>query len=335
MGGQTDKVIFNHVVNTLVDLDVAHHQLTQCKENKASATSGEAVSIEARTLPVEAMQQLWQKARELTGKEDIGRLVANRTQPAVLKELGLAMLTSKSLGEGLERICRYSRLITTGVEFCLFPVNENSAKGQIAFRICQSDPEVKYSPYAIDFSLFTIARLVRLAASANHLPIVINNHIMKSEACCGVSEIPKEDRLLGELIFHVEDLQKPLLYSDSYLTEFYESQLETRLKLMDQSFTYEVIAFLNQSEDWADKTATDIAEAFNLTLRTFHRRLAKEGTHFSELLQRYKYKLAQEALINKKMSVTETAFMLGYQDVASFSKAFKRWDGKAPSAHQR
>ena len=41
--------------------------------------------------------------------------------------------------------------------------------------------------------------------------------------------------------------------------------------------------------------------------------------------------LALEHLKSGRLSIQEIAFLLGYSDVANFRRAFKRWEGVAPS----
>ena len=46
-------------------------------------------------------------------------------------------------------------------------------------------------------------------------------------------------------------------------------------------------------------------------------------------------KFAPEMYLNNpRNSVTDVAFMVGYSDVAQFSRNFKRWTGESPSDYQ-
>lgn len=36
-------------------------------------------------------------------------------------------------------------------------------------------------------------------------------------------------------------------------------------------------------------------------------------------------------LLRKKVTVKEVAYLLGYKEIANFRRAFKRWEGVAPS----
>ncbi|RZU47239.1 AraC family transcriptional regulator [Fluviicoccus keumensis] len=74
-----------------------------------------------------------------------------------------------------------------------------------------------------------------------------------------------------------------------------------------------------------------VARLFHLTPRTLHRRLIEEGTSFKQVLEEVRHRLALEHLKSGRLSIQEIAFLLGYSDVANFRRAFKRWEGVAPS----
>jgi AraC-like DNA-binding protein len=69
--------------------------------------------------------------------------------------------------------------------------------------------------------------------------------------------------------------------------------------------------------------------------RTLARRLAAEGTTFSELLADLRRRLAVEYLKDEDLSVSQVAWLVGYREIAAFSHAFKRWTGRTPSEAAR
>jgi AraC-like DNA-binding protein len=76
--------------------------------------------------------------------------------------------------------------------------------------------------------------------------------------------------------------------------------------------------------------AGEIAEQLGLSERTFARRLGLEGLTFSEVLEALRADLARQYLTNNGLSVSQVAWLLGYQEVSAFTHAFKRWTGRTP-----
>jgi AraC-like DNA-binding protein len=51
---------------------------------------------------------------------------------------------------------------------------------------------------------------------------------------------------------------------------------------------------------------------------------------FEKVLDELRHKLALQYLRGKKVSVNETAYLVGFSEPAAFSRAFKRWTGTSP-----
>ena len=73
-----------------------------------------------------------------------------------------------------------------------------------------------------------------------------------------------------------------------------------------------------------------IAAHLNLSRQTLYRRLKAEGVTFEQVLDELRHRLALDYLTSRKVSVNETAYLVGFSEPAAFSRAFKRWTGKSP-----
>ena len=86
----------------------------------------------------------------------------------------------------------------------------------------------------------------------------------------------------------------------------------------------------------AEYQAAAIAQHLSLSERSFRRRLAEEGTTFSDILDRVGNSLALRYLEDRRISLQQIAWLLGYSELSAFNHAFKRWSGTSPrSARQR
>ena len=75
-----------------------------------------------------------------------------------------------------------------------------------------------------------------------------------------------------------------------------------------------------------------VAKTLGFSRPTLFRKLKAEGVSFEKVLDDLRHKLALEYLGGKKVSVNETAYLVGFSDPAAFSRAFKRWTGQSPRA---
>jgi len=73
-----------------------------------------------------------------------------------------------------------------------------------------------------------------------------------------------------------------------------------------------------------------IADKMAVSRQTLFRQLKSEGTTFEKVLDELRHQLALQYLRGKKVSVNETAYLVGFSEPAAFSRAFKRWTGTSP-----
>ena len=74
----------------------------------------------------------------------------------------------------------------------------------------------------------------------------------------------------------------------------------------------------------------DVARQLNLSSRTLQRRLTENGLSFQRSLAQARRELARHDLAQSSIDLNETAYLLGYEDVNSFFRAFHQWEGVSP-----
>jgi AraC-like DNA-binding protein len=79
-----------------------------------------------------------------------------------------------------------------------------------------------------------------------------------------------------------------------------------------------------------DASMDTVAGMLGLSRQTLFRRLKAEGVTFEKVLDELRHKMALHYLRGKRVSVNETAHLLGFSEAAAFSRAFKRWTGSSP-----
>lgn len=75
-----------------------------------------------------------------------------------------------------------------------------------------------------------------------------------------------------------------------------------------------------------------IATGLAMSRQTLYRRLKEEGVTFAEVHDDLRQRMARDYLGARKVSVNETAYLLGFSEASSFVRAFKRWTGMTPTA---
>ena len=74
-----------------------------------------------------------------------------------------------------------------------------------------------------------------------------------------------------------------------------------------------------------------VAGKLGMSRQTLFRKLKAEGVTFGKVLDQLRYRMAADYLGARKVSINETAYLVGFSEPAAFSRAFKRWTGASPT----
>ncbi|EMB54072.1 helix-turn-helix domain-containing protein [Streptococcus mutans] len=139
----------------------------------------------------------------------------------------------------------------------------------------------------------------------------------------------------NEMVFRKEDLEFPFITANNIMLDYLEPQLKERLaeNISGESFTGVVQQKLYQAIPSGAFSIEDIAASLGISSRTLQRNLSSEGTKFNQELQTVQKLLALNYLKDHQLSTDEVAYLVGYSEVSSFSRAFKKWTGKTISQY--
>jgi AraC-like DNA-binding protein len=92
--------------------------------------------------------------------------------------------------------------------------------------------------------------------------------------------------------------------------------------------------YIGQAISTRGCTIEDCAHAQGVSTRALQKRLARQGTSFKAVLQGQRAEMAGRALYDRRQSLDDIAFSLGYSDQTCFGRAFKEWTGMTPHAYR-
>jgi AraC-like DNA-binding protein len=73
-----------------------------------------------------------------------------------------------------------------------------------------------------------------------------------------------------------------------------------------------------------------VAAKLGVSRKTLFRWLKSEGVTFERVLDELRQRMALDYLSARRVSVNETAYLVGFSEPAAFTRAFKRWTGVSP-----
>jgi AraC-like DNA-binding protein len=77
-----------------------------------------------------------------------------------------------------------------------------------------------------------------------------------------------------------------------------------------------------------------VARSLGLSARSLRRRLADEDKSYAEVANEARAIVAKHLLRDKRKTIQETAYELGFSDTSTFHRAFKSWTGMTPRAYR-
>jgi len=251
-----------------------------------------------------------------------------------LREMGLlyyVLASSETVIEALRRAVRYAVLVNEGV------LQQCTVGRQIRIAFKYVGISRHLDRHQSEFWMVLLVRVLRqltgLGVSASRVRLVHARQKTPRELAPFLGRDIRFGASVDEISFSAPIGSARVIGADPYLNKhliaYYEDALARR-RVSRGSFRAQVENAVVPLLPHAEVRIGEIARRLGLSQRTLARRLNEEGLSFSALLAGLRHDLADRYLADGDTSISQIAWLLGYQEVSAFSKAYKRWSGKAP-----
>jgi AraC-like DNA-binding protein len=286
-------------------------------------------------VPTELMDQLISLSYEKTADPMFGLKVVDYLNPVNYHALGMGLLCSSSLRDFCLRFERFIALITT-LETVKFSETDAGACFSIA-------PLTNLSELHRNFDADTFTAIV----------LKFSRLIYKPDYCPTKIELPwsppeqywdKYRHYFGcEVEFSAsrsaihldkQDLDVPLAASNVELARQNDQLVIEFLAKGKMDLPSQVYSKLIELLPSGDCSRERVASALNMSGSAFHEKLKKAGSSYQQLLDQTRKDLAEYHIVHTDMSLTEVAFLLGFNESTNFARAFRRWFGISPREYR-
>lgn len=287
-------------------------------------------------LPADSYYDMLERIASQIDVTDLPMRVGASMQLDEYGALGLAFKAATTLGGSLQRVERYARLWTSVVEYELRPdprgtvfVLHRTGARRLGLRLSNEATLASAVSLARQVSPKTVAPLEVLVG--HPAPRAIDAH--EDWFGCPV----RFDAGLDALLFAPETLAQPNILGDEGISRYLTSHLDAELSEIEYEATLVTQAkdAIAQALSEGVPKMADIARGLGLSARSFHRRLAEHGMSFQTLTEDTRRELAEGLLRDDDHSLAEIAFLTGFSEQSSFTRAFKRWMGTTPASYRR
>ena len=291
---------------------------------------------EAR-VPASDVPLLLEKAAELLGEPRFGLMLGSSANPHRHGILSYLASTSDTLGGAWLQLCRYIGLLNEGIELSVLPAADEVA-------ICLTpDPALPVGEGLRQLLSLASVTIVR----ASHDLTGGKAHPLRVELACPTPMEPAFwsaayqapvvfSAPLSRLVYAAEDQTLSIISADSMLAAILSKHAEAALSQLggQSSWSGRVRALIFDTLGKGSLGLPPAAKALLVSERSLQRRLQEEGTSFEKLYDEARHILALAYLRDRRLGISEVAWLLGYTELAAFYRAFKRWTGTTPLEHR-
>ena len=300
----------------------------------AAIKSGAGASITPKQF-----EDLWINASQLSQDTLFGLHVGESMQLAALGIVGQIIQTSRTVGESLIQAAKFIHLLTDLFDM----VVEHTSDSVLVRFIPHTDRATEYpfaSRHMLDLSMaFVLHEVDGLVLEKIKPQTVLLPYqaVDRSEYERVLRCIPTQTTDEYTLIFDGRIWDVPILTSN-YELQSLLLQKATSLHTTagaGQLVKERIMRFLIANAYLGIPTLEDIAANFNTSSRSLQRKLQDEGVTYQQLADSIRKSLALNYLQSGKYPIKEISYLLGYNELSAFSRAFKRWTGSTPVSYQK
>jgi AraC-like DNA-binding protein len=288
-------------------------------------------------IPLAAYKALYRVGQAMTGEPALALKFPEATRFEQMSIVGLICQSADTMGGALKQLNRFSRLVvevdgvSDGPRFQLtrrdgalwledrcsnaedFPELVEAALGRFVCEMARHYP---------DFAFVRAVHLTRPrpAHAAEY------ERILRAPVSFGATW----NALRIEEAWLALEIHRP----NRYAFGIFNGHADALLKSLEATKTTRgrVEALLIPRLHTGDLAMDDVAKALGMSRQTLYRRLKGEGASFDQVLDALRRKMAETYL--ERLSVNETAYLVGFSETSAFSRAFKRWTGGSPRSRK-
>jgi AraC-like DNA-binding protein len=272
-------------------------------------------------------------AAEATDDSAFGLHLAAEANPREAGLLFYVTSAANNLGEALALFARYSRIVNEAVR--IKPTHgPEGIVAEISFIGLPRHTAKQVTEFGVAVTIKALREIAGQNIRPTHLSFIHGRN----------SDLSAFERFFGcaiqfgasrdQVAFSNETLALPLVTEDRHLLETLRPICDAAAKERGTAMGTLRAAVENEAQKLLPHGKAKrhiIAKSLGHSERTLTRKLADEGTAYDQVLDQLRQSLALQYIKEQGVSLSQIAWLLGYEGSASFNHAFRRWTGRSPS----
>lgn len=292
----------------------------------------------AAPVSTQQLQDLWLNASRLTNDPLFGLHFGESLKPAALGIVGQIIQSSATVGEAITHAAALTHLVTDHVRMEISRSNKAFTVKLIPAQDYGATP-----PYAfrqlIDLLMVMVIHeldgllLEKITPEAVRLAYTVPDPI-EYERVFRCKPIKRNGEYA--LVFDIKYWEEPLLTANYELQELLLKKVSSMPQPVpgSQNLQTKIYNYLIANSYLGVSSLDDIAANFNVSPRSLQRKLKEEGVKYQDIADAVRRSLAVYYISSGNYPLKDISWMLGYNELSAFTRAFKRWTGSTPVNYQ-
>jgi hypothetical protein len=269
--------------------------------------------------------RMWELGLAATNDPGLGLELGMRARPTSFHLLGQAAMNCATLGEALEVMLRYQRLVS---EAGMLSARRKRERTVVTYL---ESPGIRLLPAQIEGIVSGLVGQARFLAGRKLAPVAVGfvhraqTELRRYRDAFGVA--PDFSAATTSVELTAADLSLPLPQPDAAMRAVCCKLADALLEALPP------VGFVSGfAQQWLRTRPAgaarieDLADALATSPRTLQRQLAAEGTSFTRVADAARREAAFASL-DAGRTLEATALELGYHDASSLARAVRRWSG--------
>ncbi len=284
-------------------------------------------------VPIERHFALWERVMRALQDPGLPVEAGSLRSVAELGVRGFSAATSSTGWEACERAIRYAHLTSDTIRFELRTLEGGVAQLQLLRDGARTlghrcDNECALAGWAGQIRNLLDPQFVCTAVCFQHPPVAdVSTHL----AHFGVA--PRFDARVDAIEFAAKTLDLAPGGANPAMREFFDRHAETLLAQLGvgtPGTTSQVRRTIASRLASGLPPMADVAAQLGMSERALRRQLAAEGVRYQDLVVEVRMDIAKRLLRERKQSMSDIAFVLGFSEHSAFSRFFRQHQGESP-----
>lgn len=285
--------------------------------------------------PLEVYLAIHEYLARATGNDAVGVILGSQLAIGSMKVFDYVALTAPTIAQSLENWRRFERILSNAAPISL---SDEGGKRYLSWQISNLyGPHVQVSAKAMSFAA---SRLRHMLAGRE---VNLNFELVQARP----RQIETYCRILGPNIrfgceqdrvgIPLEVMNAVPPAAEEHLYQLIEKTALARLATnqFEDNDLDKVSRAINEALKEGDPSLDTVARKMAMSKRALQRKMEENGLTFRQAVDRVRKALAEQYLLEGKLQLSEIAYLLGYSELSTFSRAAKAWFGVSPKAYRR